>query len=193
MAQAKEKEYLRNKRLYFPVINAYGSYDLDSGNLDSFEGSYLVGITAEWDLFTGYRNSGAIRKAKAQWDAARQQALKVRNELKLDMRRAQIHAVEAWKRLGVARKSVESAEESLRITRVRYREGVAALTDLLIAQVGLTATRTGDIAAYYDYTVALSNLKRAQGELHTLYSVAADPGNSSKLNDPEIPASQPDR
>ena len=172
MAQAKEKEYLRNKRLYFPVINAYGSYDLDSGNLDSFEGSYLVGITAEWDLFTGYRNSGAIRKAKAQWDAARQQALKVRNELKLDMRRAQIHAVESWKRLGVARKSVESAEESLRITRVRYREGVAALTDLLIAQVGLTATRTSNIAAYYDYTVALSNLKRAQGELHTLYSVA---------------------
>ena len=172
MTQAKEKEYLKNKGLYFPVINAYGSYDLDSGNLDSFEGSYLVGITAEWDLFTGYRHSGAIRNAKAQWNAARQQELKVRNDLRLDLKRAQIHAVESWQRLDVVSKSVESAEESLRITRVRYREGVTGLTDLLTAQVGLTATRIRNIAAYYDYTVALSNLKRAQGELHTLYSVA---------------------
>ena len=171
MAQAKEKEYLRNKRLYFPTINAYGSYYLNRGNLDSFEGSYLAGITAEWDLFTGYRNSSAIRNAKAQWQAARQQELKIRNDLKLDLKQAQIRAVESWQRLDVVRAGLESAEESLRITRVRYREGVAGLTDLLTAQVGLTATRTHNISAYYDYTVAISNLKRARGELHTLYNV----------------------
>ncbi len=170
MALAKEKEFLKYKRLYFPIVNAYGSYDLDSGDLDSFEGSYLVGITAEWDLFTGYRNSGAIRKAKAQWNAARQQELKVRNDLKLDLKQAQLQVVESWQRMDVVRKSVASAEESLRITRVRYREGVAGLTDLLTAQVGLTATRTRNVAAYYDYTVAMSNLQRARGELHTLYS-----------------------
>ncbi len=174
MALAKEKEYLKNKRLYFPVINAYGSYDLDSGRLDSFEGSYLVGISAEWDLFTGYRDSAAIRGTKAQWRAARQEELKVRNNLKLDLKRAQIQTVESWQRLDVVRKSVESAEESLRITRVRYREGVASLPDLLTAQVGLTATRTRNIAAYYAYTVAMSNLKRARGELHTLYRVSND-------------------
>jgi outer membrane protein TolC len=172
MAQAKEKEFLKHKRLLFPVVNAYGSYDLDSGNLDSFEGSYLVGITAEWDLFTGYRNSGAIRNAKAQWNAARQQELKVRNDLKLDLKQAQLQVVESWQRMDVVRKSVASAEESLRITRVRYREGVAGLTDLLTAQVGLTATRTRNVAAYYDYTVAMSNLQRARGELHTLYSLS---------------------
>ena len=171
VAQAKEKEYLKNKRLHLPVINAYGSYDFDSGNLDSFEGSYLVGLTAEWDLFTGFRHSGAIRSAKAQWRAAEQQTQKVRNDLILDLRQARLQAVEAWQRLDVGRRSVASAEESLRITRVRYREGVAGLTDLLTAQLGLTGARTRNIAAYYDYTVASSNLKRARGELHGLYSL----------------------
>ena len=89
-------------------------------------------------------------------------------DLKLDLNRAQIQSVESWQRLDVVRKSLESAEESLQIKRVRYREGVANLTDLLTAQVGLTATRMCKIATYYDYTVAMSVLKRAEGELHTL-------------------------
>jgi hypothetical protein len=38
----------------------------------------------------------------------------------------------------------------------------------------LTTTRTRKIAAYYAYTVAMSNLKRARGELHTLYRVSND-------------------
>ena len=92
-------------------------------------------------------------------------------DLKLDLKRVQIQSVESWQRLDVVRKSLESAEESLRITRVRYREGVANLTDLLTAQVGLTATRTRKIAAYYEYTAAMSSLKRTKGELHTLYNV----------------------
>jgi outer membrane protein TolC len=171
MAQSMEKDYLKNKRLYFPIINAFGSYDVDSGDLNSFKDSYYVGITAEWDLFTGYRNSSAIQNAKAKWNAAKQKELKVSIDLKLDLKRAQIQSVESWQRLGVVRKSLESAQESLRITRVRYREGVANLTDLLTAQVGLTATRTRKIAAYYDYTVAMSNLKRAKGELHMLHDV----------------------
>jgi OMF family outer membrane factor len=73
--------------------------------------------------------------------------------------------------LETIRKSVESASESLRITRVRYREGVAGITDLLTAQVGLTAMRTRSVAALYDHATAVSNLQRARGELHTLYSV----------------------
>ena len=171
MAQSMEKDYLKNKRLYFPIINAFGSYDVDSGDLNSFEDSYYVGITAEWDLFTGYRNSSSIQNAKAKWNAAKQQELKVSIDLKLDLKRAQIQSVESWQRLDVVRKSLESAEESLMIKRVRYREGVANLTDQLTAQVDLTATRMRKIAVYYDYTVAMSNLKRAKGELHMLHDV----------------------
>jgi outer membrane protein len=171
MSQAKELLYIKAKRQNYPVLNAYGSYDLDSGNLDSFEGSYTVGLTAEWDIFTGFRNSSAARKAEAEWRAAQQDEENVRTKIKQDLRTARIQAAESWQRLETIRKSVESASESLRITQVRYREGVAGITDLLTAQVGLTAMRTRSVAALYDHAVAVSNLQRARGELHTLYSV----------------------
>jgi outer membrane protein TolC len=171
MSQAKELLYIKAKRQNYPVLNAYGSYDLNSGNLESFEGSYSVGLIAEWDLFTGFRNSSAARKAEAEWRAAQQDEENVRNKIKQDLRNARIQAAESWQRLETIRKSVESASESLRITQVRYREGVAGITDLLTAQVGLTATRTRRVAALYDHAVAVSNLRRARGELYTLYSI----------------------
>jgi outer membrane protein TolC len=170
MSQAKELMYIKAKRQNYPVLNAYGSYDLDSGNLESFEGSYTVGLTAEWDIFTGFRNSSAARKAEAEWRAAQQDEENVRNKIKQDLRSARIQAAESWQRLVTIRKSVESAAESLRITQVRYREGVAGITDLLTAQVGLTAMRTRSVAAVYDHAAAVSNLQRARGELYTLYS-----------------------
>jgi len=171
MAQIKKGGYLQAKRQNLPVLNAYGSYDLDSGNLETYEGSYTVGIRAEWDIFTGFRNSGATRKAEAEWQAARREEEGVRNAIKQDLQNAQIKASESWQRLETIRKSVESAAESLRITQVRYREGVAGITDLLTAQLGLTAMRSRSVAALYDHAVAVSNLKRARGELYALYSV----------------------
>ena len=171
VSQSKELLYIKAKRQNYPVLNAYGSYDLNSGNLESFEGSYIVGLTAEWDIFTGFRNSSAVRKAEAEWRAAQQDEENVCNKIKQDLRSARIQAAESWQRLETIRKSVESASESLRITQVRYREGVAGITDLLTAQVGLTAMRTRRVAAVYDHAAAVSNLQRARGELHTLYSV----------------------
>ena len=67
--------------------------------------------------------------------------------------------------LDVAGKSLASAEEALRITRERYQQGATDITELLTAQVGLTATRTRLAAARYDYLIARSNLERAQGRL----------------------------
>jgi len=163
--------YLKTKYQNYPFFNAYGTYDLDSGDLESFEGSYTVGLKAEWDLFTGFRTSNTTRRAEAEWRAAQKDEEMVRNRLKQDLQSARIQAAESWQRLETIRKSVESALESLRITQVRYREGVAGITDLLTAQVGLSALRTRRVAAVYDLAAAISNLQRASGELYTLYSV----------------------
>ena len=75
-----------------------------------------------------------------------------------------LKASEAWQRLDVTEKSVENAKEALRITGEQYKAGAADITILLTAQVGLTAQKTRNVAAYYDYLTALSNFERASGE-----------------------------
>jgi len=96
---------------------------------------------------------------------ARAEERKARNNLNLDLTQAYLQLKEAWERLDVARRSVTAAEEALRITQDRYKQGAADITELLTAQVGLTATRTRNVAAYYDYLTAQANLNRARGDL----------------------------
>ncbi len=164
-AQAQEKVQRKTERENWPTISAFGSADWDSAVNADFQQSYFVGAVAEWDIFTGFRQSGAAAEQKARTAAAKAAAQKALNNLRLDLKQAQLEAREAWERLNVTQQSVASAEEALRITRERYRQGAADVTELLTAQVGLTATRSRDTAAYYDLLVAQSNLKRARGEL----------------------------
>lgn len=157
-------------RQYMPTVNAFGSLDWNSDVSSDFERSYVVGIAAELDIFDGFRRSAAVAGARAQQRVAAAETDKAADNLRLDLTAASIQAEEAWDRLDVARKSIESAEEALRITQQRYQQGVADLPELLTAQVGLTGMRTRNAAALYDCLIALSNLERAKGELVRRYS-----------------------
>lgn len=163
--EMKRAEYVAAKRELLPTVNAFGTYDFDSEELSDMEESYMIGVGAEWEWFAGFQKRNAIREAKARCLAAGEDTQKARNELLFDLTQSHLRSTEAWERLDVTRKSVESAEEALRITTGRYEEGAADITELLTAQVGLTTIGTRHVAAHYDYLIALANLARAKGEL----------------------------
>ncbi len=170
MAQIQQAALRKARRQYLPAINAFGSVDWNSAVSTDFERSYFVGVAAEVDFFDGFRKSAAVSGAGAQQRAAAAEADKAADNLRLDLTSASIQAGEAWDRLDVVRKSIENAEESLRITQQRYQQGAANLPELLTAQTGLTGTRTRNVAAQYDCLTALSNLERARGQLVERYS-----------------------
>ena len=170
MAVIKEQSHKKSRHSNYPTLDAYGSYDVNTGDLEQFEDSYLVGVVAEWEFFSGFQGSNKNKSSRAEWQAAKYEEQKVYNDLRLDLHQAYLKSMEAWQRLQVTRKSVESAEEALRITSEQYKGGVADITILLTAQVGLTAQKTRDAAAYYDYFSALSNYERAQGNAVLKYT-----------------------
>ncbi len=164
LSEIIEKSYRKASQERYPTVSAFGSYDVDSGDASDFENSYLVGVMAKWEFFDGYQHSNKVLSAKAEWRAAKSEEKKAYNNLRLDLHQAFLRASEAWQRLAVTKKSVANAKEALRITGEQYKEGAAGITVLLTAQVGLTAQKTRNVAAYYDYLTALSNLERARGD-----------------------------
>lgn len=165
MRQVKEQDLRKAKGGYVPTVSAFGSYDLDSEDASDFQDSYVAGVMAEINVFDGARTRSAVRAARAELAAARADEAKARLNLKLDLQQAFLGAQEAWERLEVVRKSLETAEEARRIVQEQYQLGAADVSILLQTQVGATAMETRSAAARYDYLTALSNLKRAKGEL----------------------------
>lgn len=165
MRQIKEQDLKKAKGGYAPTVSAFGSFDEDSGNASDFEHSYMVGVAAEINLFDGARTRAAVQAAQAELDAARAEEQKARLNLRLDLTQAFLGTRDAWERLEVTRRSLESAQEAQRIIREQYEQGAADISILLQTQVGVTAMQTRHAAAQYDYLTALSNLQRAKGEL----------------------------
>jgi len=163
MSSIKEQSYEKISRENRPNLSAFGSYDFNSGDFSEFENSYLMGVMAEWEFFDGHQRLNKARVARAEWQTAKNETLKARNDLRLDLHQAYLKAMDAWERLEVSEKSIESASEALRITSELYKQGAAEISVLLTAQVGLTTQKTRSVAAYYDYLTALSNYDRARG------------------------------
>ncbi|HMO02983.1 MAG TPA: TolC family protein [Kiritimatiellia bacterium] len=164
-AEAASREATGAQRDRWPKLVAFGSVDADSDRLGDFEESYLVGAMVDVEIFTGKRRSAeqAMARARSREATARKTAL--RQQVEYDHTQSWLSVQEAWSRLQVARQSQASADEALRITRERYEQGAADITQLLTAQLGLTSNRSREAGAMYDFLIAESNLRRARGLL----------------------------
>ena len=171
-AQIKMAEAMttRARRDYLPTVNAFGSVDWDSEPFNGAERSYIAGAAVELNIFDGFRNRAGLARASAESVSAQAQADKLKNMLILDLTQSRLNEQEARERVEVAGKSLSSAEEALRITQERYKQGAADITELMTAQVGLTATRTRQVAARYDSLLSQANVSRAAGQLVGKYS-----------------------
>ena len=149
---------------YIPRLNAFASYDVDSGNAEQFKDSWIAGVSVDLDVFDGFLTRGKVAEARANLDVSREQLRKTELAVALEIKQAQLNVEEAQARLNTTGKSVAQAEESLQITKDRYAGGLALLTQVLDAESALTGARQRRAAAEADYLIARAALDRALGK-----------------------------
>lgn len=120
--------------------------------------------------FTMTLSDGGITKAKVEEAEAllaqlRERLEAERQRVAMEVRQAQLQLESAQARVAATVTQVESAEESLRVLEVGYREGVNTITDVLAAQAALEAARYARIAALYDVQIARVRLLKALGKI----------------------------
>jgi outer membrane protein TolC len=148
---------------HLPRVNAFGSYDLDSGNAQRFEDSWVAGVSVELDVFDGFLTRGKVAEARANLDAAREELRRTELALELEAKKAQLDLQEVRARLEASGQAVSQAEESVQITRARYGNGLALLTQLLDAETALTSARQRRAAAEADCEIDHAALNKALG------------------------------
>lgn len=148
---------------HLPRVNAFASYDLDSGDANRFADSWVAGVSVELDVFDGFLTRGKVAEARANLAAAREELRKTELSLELEAQQAHLNLNEVQSRLATTERVVAQAEESLQITKERYANGLALLTQLLDAETALTAARQRRAAAEADCQIARAALDRALG------------------------------
>ena len=102
----------------------------------------------------------AVRRSKISLQQARNDYDDARRRLRIDIEQAWSNLTEAYRQIGIARTSVEEAEENLRMASDQYTVGRTTITDLLDAETLHRQALDHLSTALADYHVRLADYQR---------------------------------
>ena len=122
-------------------------------------------LNARFTLFDGKANSSRVTQARAGLRESESRRRLLERSVDLEVRES-FHALRAARaRVEQADEAVGLADESLRIVRDRYGEGLTTLVELLDAETALTRSRVRRVASERDLLIADATLRLATGGL----------------------------
>ncbi len=162
-----EKAKLISYASYQPTVALIADYSYSKGSgfsgSDEWQKNWDVGVSASWPLFDGGSGLGKIKEAKANAQQLSVAKEMVEDWIKLEVSANYLTLKTNQKAIFSQGRSVEQAQEALKIAQARYENGQATNLDVLDAEVALTQARTNKIQALHDYLVSLAKLENAVG------------------------------
>ena len=139
VAIAKQQVKLNRSEL-LPQIGIKGSYDyihgLEINNQDLFDkGSFSVLLNVSVPIFHFGERTNKVRAAKAKLEQTRLEQENMNEQMLLELTQAANNLDEARLESSIAKRSLQQAEENMRVSRSQYDVGLETLSDHLEAQV----------------------------------------------------------
>jgi len=160
-----DAEIRRANRSYLPTVTAFASYQLNARDIPfgSDNDSWIAGGALTWQIFDGFSRRSEYGKAVANRSAASELLENKRKDIRYSVRESLLKHDEAVQRLEVARRTVQDAEETVRLITRRYENSLATMFELLDAQTVLNQTRAGLIENEADLALSGGRVYYANG------------------------------
>jgi outer membrane protein TolC len=135
----------------------------DDANFFKQDYSWSFGVSLQYNIFDRFQTKSSIESARAQERIAEYNLQQAKLDAILDVKQIVLNIEQARERLDLAGKSVENAEENLRLAEERYRVGAGTVLETIQASASLTLAQASLIEAQVDYAINRADLNRATG------------------------------
>ncbi|MGD9232929.1 MAG: TolC family protein [Desulfobacterales bacterium] len=162
-----KKEVKKSRAGHYPDVNLIGNYEINSEDFSDSADNYTLGAVVRVNIFSGNRISEETKTAKSMLSRVQEMQKSMELGIKVQTREAFLKAQSARERIQVVKISVDQAEESLRIVKNRYNNGLLTIVGLLDAEVARQQAHTNYFKALHDYKVARIALALASGTINT--------------------------
>ena len=132
--------------------------------LDNNHSFGMVFATVSVPISDWWGGSHAIKRKKIEHQKAVEQLENNAQLLKIRMQNAWNGVEESYQQLQLAQRSIEQADENLRLNRNYYRAGTSKMSDLLEAQLLYQQALDKHTDAFADYQNKLLEYKQASGQ-----------------------------
>jgi outer membrane protein len=159
---AEAEKDLRN-----PTISALGTAGVVPAHDLGYHGDNYAaaGVNLNIPIFNGGLFAARRSEAELRAQAADKDVQELTLQISKDVRVAWLDANNAFRRLDVAARLVEEANEALRLSQTRYDAGLGSIVELTQAQYTQTSAQIGAATAKYDYLSRRSALDYTTGTL----------------------------
>ncbi len=146
-----------------PTVAVGAAYNYH--NLMEYDRSYgMVFATVSVPISDWWGGSHNIKRRKIEYLQAQEQLADNAELLKIRMQKAWNNVEEAYKQLLLAQRSIEQAQENLRLHRDYYRAGISRMSDLLEAQLLYQQSLDKHTDAFANYHNKLLEYRHSTGQ-----------------------------
>jgi outer membrane protein TolC len=145
-----------------PTVGVGAGYNYHN-LLDNDRTFGMIFATVNVPISDWWGGSHSIKRKKIEQQKAEEQLADNSELLKIRMQNAWNNVEEAYQQLQIANRSIEQAEENLRLNRDYYKAGTSRMSDLLEAQLLYQQSLDKRVDAYADYQNKLLEYRQATG------------------------------
>jgi outer membrane protein len=162
----------RLKSEYLPTLSAFGntSYIYQANNFSDLYArrfpTTVVGLQLNVPIFTGFQKLNQVRQAAIEVRKSDNLLNNARNGILLQQEAARITYSNSIQSLNNQRNNMNVAREVLRVSRIKYQEGVGSSLEVTQAQTALEEAENHYIQALYDALISKVDLENAYGRIN---------------------------
>ena len=162
----------RYKSTFLPSLSAFGSTS-NNFQSNSFSGLYdnrfpttVVGLRLSVPIISGGQKTYQLRNAKLAVLKTENDLNNLQNTINLDIKQAQTTYQNGQQSLENQRRNMDLAKEVLRVTKIKYEQGVGSSIEVTTAETSLKEAQNNYISALYDMLINKVNLDKALGNIN---------------------------
>jgi len=162
-AQEATNKAIRGR--YGPALGAIAGATYNGRDVDNLVWNFSGGLTLAWPIFEGLATRSAEREGSANLSALRAELDIVRQQVRVDVERAQLTIVAGKAAVSAAERAVANAKARLELAELRYRTGVGNGIELSDAQLAFTNAGFQQLQATLRLDTARAQLQQALGRM----------------------------
>ena len=148
---------------YFPTINLFAYDIMGSADLTQLAPRWAMGASLNFNVFDGFSRFNNVMAAKALKEQTQYEIEDAQEGIELLVNKYYQELLKYQEQYESTDKSIEMAQEALRVSELSFKEGLSTSLSVTDAQSTLAAAKIARLNSIYNYDVALSELLSLQG------------------------------
>ncbi|MBU1759445.1 MAG: TolC family protein, partial [Bacteroidetes bacterium] len=123
----------------------------------------LIGLQLNVPIFSGFQRSNKIKQAEFTVRKSQNDLFQAKNSINFDIKNSITQYTNSLTSLENQQRNLDLANEVLRVSKIKYEQGVGSSLEVTQAQTSLKESQNNYINALYDALISKVDTERATG------------------------------